>query len=137
MPASGTRRLRSTSTASALSGETYTTRHRLSREGAGSNISRFRHHRNAARVLPVPVGARISVDSARAIAGQPSCCGRVGAGNVVENQERTAGSNRSSTSSATILIVVGRFHRPGKRAGQPIRIIKIMGDAGEGLVDAE
>jgi hypothetical protein len=32
---------------------------------------------------------------------------------------------------------VGGFTRPGKRADQPIRIIKIMGDAGEGLVDAE
>ena len=91
MPASGTRRFRSTSTASALRGETYTTRHRLSREGAGSNISRFRHHRNAASVLPVPVGARMSVDSPRAIAGHPSRCGLVGAGNAVENHARTAG----------------------------------------------
>jgi hypothetical protein len=40
-----------------------------------SNISRLRHHRNAVSVLPLPVGARISVDSPRAIAGQPSCCG--------------------------------------------------------------
>ena len=36
-------------------------------------------HRNAVSVLPLPVGARISVDSPRAIAGQPSVCGGVGA----------------------------------------------------------
>ena len=44
--------------------------------GAGVNISRSRHQRNAVSVLPLPVGARISVDSPRAIAGQPSVCGR-------------------------------------------------------------
>ena len=35
--------------------------------------------RNAVSVLPLPVGARMSVDSPRAIAGQPSLCGGVGA----------------------------------------------------------
>ena len=59
--------------------------------GAGANISRSRHHRNAASVLPLPVGARISVDSPRAIAGQPSVCGRVGASNASVNQPRVAG----------------------------------------------
>ena len=57
MPAIGERRLRSTSWTSALSGETYSTRSRSSGSaGAGSPISRSRHHRNAARVLPLPVG---------------------------------------------------------------------------------
>ena len=64
---------------------------RPSTGGAGSNISRFRHQRNAASVLPLPVGARISVDSPRAIAGHPSCCGLVGAGNAPANHSRTAG----------------------------------------------
>ena len=49
------------------------------------------HQRNAARVLPVPVGARISVESPRAIAGQPRICGRVGPVKTAENQSRTAG----------------------------------------------
>jgi len=91
MPASGARRLRSTSTASALSGDTYSTRQRWFFAGAGVNISRSRHQRNALRVLPLPVGARISVDSPRAIAGQPSTCGRVGSSNAPANQPRVAG----------------------------------------------
>ena len=35
------------------------------------------HQRNAVSVLPLPVGARISVDSPRAIAGQARRCGSV------------------------------------------------------------
>jgi len=48
-------------------------------------------HRNAVSVLPLPVGARISVDSPRAIAGQPSFCGGVGASNDAVNHSATAG----------------------------------------------
>ena len=43
----------------------------LPAERTGENMSRLMHHRKAARVFPVPVGARIKVDSPRAIAGQP------------------------------------------------------------------
>src|SRR3954452_5233991 len=53
-------------------------------------------HRNAARVLPDPVGARISVWSPAAIAGQPCACAGVGSGNELSNQARTAGENRSN-----------------------------------------
>jgi hypothetical protein len=56
----------------------------------------LRHQRNAASVLPLPVGARISVDSPRAIAGHPSCCGLVGSGNAALNHSRTAGWKISS-----------------------------------------
>ena len=63
MPASGARRLRSMSTARALRGEMYSTRQRWPAAGAGSNISRLMHHRKAVSVLPLPVGARIRVDS--------------------------------------------------------------------------
>ena len=52
---------------------------------------RLMHHRKAASVFPVPVGARISVDSPRAIAGHPAICGRVGAGKTAVNQSHTAG----------------------------------------------
>ena len=91
IPASGARRLRSTSTASAFSGETYRTRQRSGFGGAGVNISRSRHQRNAVSVLPLPVGARIRVESPCAMAGQPSACGRVGASNAAKNQPRVAG----------------------------------------------
>ena len=64
MPASGARRLRSTSWTSALSGETYSTRRRASGpSGRLSTSSRSRHHRKAASVLPLPVGAQMSVCS--------------------------------------------------------------------------
>ena len=53
-------------------------------------------HRNAASVLPVPVGASTSVDSPRAIAGQPRACAAVGAANDALNQSRTAGWNDAS-----------------------------------------
>ena len=59
--------------------------------GGGSNISRLRHQRKAVSVLPLPVGARISVDSPRAIAGHPCCCGRVGAAKAPLNHARAAG----------------------------------------------
>ena len=49
------------------------------------------HHRNAVSVLPLPVGARISVDSPRAMAGQPWRCGGVGVANESRNQSATAG----------------------------------------------
>jgi hypothetical protein len=41
--------------------------------------------------LPLPVGASISVDSPRAIAGHPSFCGVVAVANVRVNHSRTAG----------------------------------------------
>lgn len=47
-------------------------------------------------VLPEPVGARISVWSPAAMAGQPSSWAWVGAGNDEANQARTGSENRSS-----------------------------------------
>src|SRR6202030_4212660 len=63
-------------------------------------MSRLMHHRNAARVLPVPVGARIKVDSPRAMAGQPCSCGLVGAAKTASNHSRTGGANRPASSFA-------------------------------------
>ena len=68
-PASGVRRLRSTSTASAFSGDTYSTRVPARPSGglpAAPRVSRA--HRNAANVLPDPVGAITSVLSPPEIA---------------------------------------------------------------------
>ena len=42
-------------------------------------------------VLPLPVGARSSVDSPRAIAAQPFACASVGASKEAANHSRTAG----------------------------------------------
>ena len=91
MPTSGARKFRSTSTAKAFIGEMYKTRQRCVFAGSGVNMMRLMHHRNAANVFPVPVGARMSVDSPRAIAGQPAVCGLVGDWNTASNQWRTAG----------------------------------------------
>lgn len=54
------------------------------------------HQRNAVRVFPLPVGAKISVDSPPEIAGHPSDWARVGAPNDAENHRCTADSNRES-----------------------------------------
>ena len=62
MPTSGERRLRSTSAANALSGLTYSTRHRrFGSSGVGSAESRSIADRKAASVLPEPVGATTRV----------------------------------------------------------------------------
>src|SRR5215471_6475855 len=66
---------------------------------AAPNITRLMAHRNAVSVLPLPVGARISVESPRAIAGQPSACGAVGAANDARNHSATAGWKSPSTSA--------------------------------------
>ena len=99
-PASGTRRFRSTSTASALSGETYRTVSRSRFAGSGENMSWSMQERNAASVLPLPVGARRSVLSPRRMGGQPSACAGVGAAKERANQVRVAGWKPSSESGS-------------------------------------
>ena len=47
--------------------------------------------RKAASVLPLPVGAQISVCWPAEIGGHPWTCAAVGSGNDVANQARTAG----------------------------------------------
>ena len=69
---------------------------RSSGGGGGSAASRSIAHRNAASVLPEPVGARISVWSPRAIDAQPSRWAGVGSSNVASNHARTAGEKTSS-----------------------------------------
>ena len=58
---------------------------------APSTMSWFSSQRNAASVLPVPVGARMSVCAPLAIAGHPSRCGALGAPSVSRNHARTIG----------------------------------------------
>src|SRR5437868_3441435 len=57
--------------------------------------------RNAARVLPEPVGASTSTLSPSAIAGQASSCARVGVWKVASNQARVAGLKDASGSLPT------------------------------------
>ncbi len=47
--------------------------------------------RNAARVLPEPVGAEISVVRPARICGQPCSCGSVGVPNLAMNHSATKG----------------------------------------------
>ena len=87
------------STASAFSGETYTTRgprgasaSPASAAGRPAWHSRSMQTRKAARVFPEPVGAAIRVSFPAAISRQPPSCGAVGpSGNRRSNQARTAG----------------------------------------------
>src|SRR5207248_11556630 len=97
MPRKGACRLRSMSTVSALSGETYNTRQRSASAGTGSVANRSMHQKKAASVLPLPVGADIRVCWPAATERQPPSWTSVGVGKAPENQARLAGENRSKT----------------------------------------
>ena len=97
-PMSGERRLRSTSTPSALSGLMYSTRvRRRGSSGGGSAASRSIDHKNAASVLPEPVGATTSAWRPVEMASHAPSCAGVGAGNAPVNHSRVAGANLPST----------------------------------------
>lgn len=66
--------------------------------GGGDETSRSIALKKAASVLPLPVGAQMSVWSPRRIDGQPWIWGGVGSGNDAANQARTAGENAARTS---------------------------------------
>src|SRR5664280_2050626 len=66
---------------------------------AGSRTSRSRHHRNAASVLPLPVGAWRRTWPPSAIAAQPSTWAGVGAAKASRNQVATGGLNRARGSA--------------------------------------
>ena len=70
--------------------------------GNGAVTMRSMLHKNAASVLPEPVGAQISVWAPSAIAGQPCDWAGVGSGNDDENQALTAGEKRSSIAGEAI-----------------------------------
>lgn len=60
-------------------------------------MSASRPERKAASVLPLPVGAQMSVWEPPTMAGQPCTWAGVGSGNEDANHARTAGENASST----------------------------------------
>ena len=69
--------------------------------GGGSFASRSSPIRNAASVLPEPVGAQSSVCAPDAIAGQPCSWAGVGpSGNASANQDAVAGEKRSVSVAA-------------------------------------
>ena len=103
IPVSGARRFRSMSTASALSGETYSTRVRCFGSGGGGTAASLSiAHKNAASVLPDPVGATTSVSSPLPMACQAPACACVGSANAPSNQARVAGENPSSASPVPV-----------------------------------
>ena len=104
MPVSGVRRLRSTSTASAFSGDTYSTRVPAVGGRGSLSASRSMAHRNAASVLPEPVGAMTSVLSPSAMAAHACACAGVGATKVPANHSRVSALKRASGSAGVKLI---------------------------------
>ena len=89
---SGTSRFFWMSLPSAFSGDTYRTSVRSSRSPASAlRTRRSMQARNAASVLPEPVGAEISVVRPARICGQPCSCGSVGVPNFWTNHSATRG----------------------------------------------
>src|SRR5207302_8871539 len=81
----------------ALSGETYRTSVRSWRSPASAlRTKRVMHARNAASVLPEPVGAEISVVRPAKMCGHPCSCGSVGVPNFWTNQSRINGCAQAS-----------------------------------------
>ena len=82
--------------------------------GTSSTASRFNAHKNADRVLPVPVGARIRVWSPFAIAGQPLRCGAVASRKVEVNHSRTGSANAANGS---LMAATYRYSRTPSLSG--------------------
>src|SRR2546425_6745444 len=81
-------------------------------------MSRSIAARNAASVLPDPVGAKTSGFSPFAIAGQASSCARVGDSKVVSNQARVAALKLASGSLPTRnMLGVDKRKGPPRMAG--------------------
>src|SRR3989442_15606309 len=90
-------------------------------------MSRSIAARNAARVLPEPVGAKTSVDSPRRIAAQARAWARVGAGKLSANHSSTAGWKRPGTGA----LGSGGAIPPRSARGTPERPT-IIGEEGAG-----
>src|SRR3989441_2781556 len=138
MPRKGACRLRSMSTVSALSGETYSTRQRSASAGTGSVDNRSMHQKKAASVLPLPVGADIRVCWPAATDRQPPSWTSVGAGKAPENQARAAGENRSRTVGIGLSLLPSACRSKLERAKQLLRSQMTLGlkDAAPGIEQA-
>src|SRR6202171_1755675 len=120
IPRTGDCRLRSISTVSAFRGETYSTRQRSASAGTGSFASWSMHQKKAASVLPLSVGADISVCCPAATERQPPSWTSVGAGKAPENQARAAGENRSKT------VGIGFSLLPSAGRSKPERLEQLL-----------
>src|ERR1700751_518116 len=81
----------------AFNGETYRTSVRCcSSPESALRTRRSMHARNAASVLPEPVGAEIKVVRPDRMCGQPCSCGSVGVANLWTNQSCTSGCAQDS-----------------------------------------
>src|SRR3954454_6302783 len=69
---------------------------------AGSRLSRSSPQRNAASVLPLPVGAEMSTCSPPAMAGHASAWAGVGPSKARSNQSRTVGVKAESGDGGTV-----------------------------------
>src|SRR5438270_9715858 len=92
-------------------------------------MSLLRHQRKAVRVLPVPVGASMRVDSPRAMAGQPSRWGGVGWSKTARNHAAVMGWKRERASVGVGSDEVGL----GGGAGLPGARCVVVGFGLEGL----
>ena len=91
---------------------------------AGPATMPFRAHRNAASVLPEPVGARMRLCSPSAIGGQPRSWAGVGAGNARVNHSRTRGWNRASAGLSPprvrrVVALTDRWYPRPRSPGRP------------------
>ena len=73
----------------------------LARGGVGCVARRSSVQRNAASVLPLPVGAWISVWWPAAMAAQPRAWASVGASKLASNHSRTGRENGARASAGT------------------------------------
>ncbi len=73
----------------------------MASSGGGAVASRSRAHRNAARVLPDPVGATTRACCPPATASHAPVWAAVGPSNAPVNQSRVAGEKRSRTEAVT------------------------------------
>src|SRR5215469_9712747 len=86
-----------TSLTSALSGETYRIFVSAARPVRASRNKRSTATRNAASVLPEPVGAQMSTSRPDWMRGQPAICGAVGPAKRLANHSSMSGSNEVCT----------------------------------------
>ena len=73
----------------------------------GAAISRSMAERNAARVLPEPVGAMTSTSLPERIAGHASRCASVGVPKACRNHSRVGAENGSKHSHICSIMVFG------------------------------
>src|SRR5579862_6534871 len=110
----------------ALSGETYSTSVRSVRSPASAlRTSRSIQARNAASVLPDPVGAEINVVRPARMCGQPCSCGSVGVPKREINHSATRGCAQDRDSGRDCIRVFYNFRQTFAKSACPLRTRRI------------